>query len=344
MAVVKFAIIDSEGDVADASATQQIGLNQGGTASDLSATGGSNQIVRQNTVGGALTVSVLATGDLPTGIPATNIHDGSISNTEFGYLNNVSSNIQTQLDAKVDESLVITTTAPLTINGTTSADLSTGRTIAIPQANGSTDGFLDSADWTTFNSKQPGDAQLTEFAALSFVEGDLVTVDSASDIVRLAVGTIGQVLTSDGNGPVWDDPAMSDPASFFTADNDNGGTIVKGQCVYMKSDGDIDLARANATGTSILAGVVQDTSVTTGSPAKIQTDGKISQTTGAWDALTGGTGGLTPGAIYYMSVTTPGMLQTAVTVTGGQQVVKVLLALSATEALVLPQNRIKRVT
>ena len=34
-------------------------------------------------------------------IDATKIHDGSISNTEFGYLNNVSSNIQTQLDAKL---------------------------------------------------------------------------------------------------------------------------------------------------------------------------------------------------------------------------------------------------
>lgn len=33
-------------------------------------------------------------------IDATKIHDGSISNTEFGYLNNVSSNIQTQLDGK----------------------------------------------------------------------------------------------------------------------------------------------------------------------------------------------------------------------------------------------------
>ena len=33
-------------------------------------------------------------------IDATKIHDGSISNTEFGHLNGVSSNIQTQLDAK----------------------------------------------------------------------------------------------------------------------------------------------------------------------------------------------------------------------------------------------------
>ena len=32
-------------------------------------------------------------------IDATKIHDGTISNTEFGYLNGVSSNIQTQIDA-----------------------------------------------------------------------------------------------------------------------------------------------------------------------------------------------------------------------------------------------------
>ena len=29
------------------------------------------------------------------------IHDGTISNTEFGHLNGVSSNVQTQLDAKI---------------------------------------------------------------------------------------------------------------------------------------------------------------------------------------------------------------------------------------------------
>lgn len=36
---------------------------------------------------------------VPTGIPATNIADGSVSNTKFQYLNSLTSNIQTQLDA-----------------------------------------------------------------------------------------------------------------------------------------------------------------------------------------------------------------------------------------------------
>ena len=37
---------------------------------------------------------------LNSGIDAAKIHDGSVSNTEFGYLNTVSSNIQTQLNTK----------------------------------------------------------------------------------------------------------------------------------------------------------------------------------------------------------------------------------------------------
>lgn len=47
-------------------------------------------------------------GDLPTAIDAVKIADGTISNTEFQYLNNVSSNIQTQLDGKVASNVGIT--------------------------------------------------------------------------------------------------------------------------------------------------------------------------------------------------------------------------------------------
>jgi hypothetical protein len=41
---------------------------------------------------------------IATGIDATKIADGSVSNTEFQYLDGVTSNIQSQLDDKVDES------------------------------------------------------------------------------------------------------------------------------------------------------------------------------------------------------------------------------------------------
>jgi hypothetical protein len=64
-------------------------------------------------------------------IDATKIHDGTISNTEFGYLNNVSSNIQTQLDAKLVKANNL---SDLTSASTARTNLSLG-TIATQDAN-----------------------------------------------------------------------------------------------------------------------------------------------------------------------------------------------------------------
>jgi len=72
-------------------------------------------------------------------IAATKIHDGTISNTEFGYLNGVSSNIQTQMDTKATTAYVNDAVAGLrtriiaecatTANVDLSADLQNGDTI-----------------------------------------------------------------------------------------------------------------------------------------------------------------------------------------------------------------------
>jgi hypothetical protein len=52
---------------------------------------------------GLVTASAsLASSDMPTGIDAANIGSGAVSNTEFGYLDGVTSAIQTQLDNKKD--------------------------------------------------------------------------------------------------------------------------------------------------------------------------------------------------------------------------------------------------
>lgn len=50
-----------------------LGLSLGGTGADLSATGGANQIVRQNSLGAVFTVSALADADIPDTITLTNI-------------------------------------------------------------------------------------------------------------------------------------------------------------------------------------------------------------------------------------------------------------------------------
>jgi hypothetical protein len=52
--------------------------------------------------------AVVSNDKIATGIDAAKLGDGSVSNTEFQYLNGVNSAIQTQLDAKVDENAAIT--------------------------------------------------------------------------------------------------------------------------------------------------------------------------------------------------------------------------------------------
>lgn len=48
--------------------TGQLGLGRGGTAADLSATGGTSQVLRQSSAGAAITVSQLAASDLSNGV------------------------------------------------------------------------------------------------------------------------------------------------------------------------------------------------------------------------------------------------------------------------------------
>jgi hypothetical protein len=113
--------------------------------------------------------------------------------------------------------------------------------------------------------------------------------------------------------------------------NDNSGAITIGTPVYVKSNGNVDKAQANASGTVQVLGLVRDASISSSTSGVIQTDGVLSATTAQWDAVTGDSGGLTPGAAYYLSASTAGQLTTNAPTTAGQFVVRIGLALSSTE-------------
>jgi hypothetical protein len=66
-----------------------------------------------------------------------------------GTLSN-QTDLQNVLNLKADKTISITPNAPLTGGG----DLSANRTISINQSGASSDGFLSSTDWNTFNNKQ----------------------------------------------------------------------------------------------------------------------------------------------------------------------------------------------
>lgn len=80
--------------------TGTVPLARGGTGSNLAGSGGAGQVLKQTTAGGNISVASLTAADMPSGIDPAKISPGTISSTEFGYLNGVTSAIQTQLNAK----------------------------------------------------------------------------------------------------------------------------------------------------------------------------------------------------------------------------------------------------
>jgi hypothetical protein len=60
----------------------------------------------------------------------------------------------------------------------------------------------------------------------------------------------------------------------------------------------------------------------------------LTATTGQWDAVTGGSGGLVANTVYYLDAATAGKLTATAPTTAGQYVVEVGMALSTTELLI----------
>jgi hypothetical protein len=125
--------------------------------------------------------------------------------------------------------------------------------------------------------------------------------------------------------------------------NDNSGSITIGQAVYASGAGEVDLAQANASSTAWVLGLVRSTSIATEASGLIQTDGVLAATTEQWDAVTGGSGGLTAGTEYILNPDTAGRISPrSTTIDAGEYVVPVGRALSTTELEITLGPRFKR--
>lgn len=113
--------------------------------------------------------------------------------------------------------------------------------------------------------------------------------------------------------------------------NDNAGAIVIGTPVYTSGSGSVDKAKADALATVEVLGLVRDASIAATVSGNIQTDGVLSATTGQWDAITGQTGGLTVGAVYFLSAASAGQLTVTAPSAVGHFVARVGKAISETE-------------
>ena len=214
--------LDDKSDVGHTHAASDItsgtlGLARGGTGANLSATGGAGQVLKQTSSGANVSVAALSTSDLPTGISAANIGSGSVSNAEFGYLDGVTSAIQTQLDGKLSG------TVPISSGGTGATSAGAARTNLGAQAQSSA---------------------LDAIAGLSMAKGDIL-VHNGTQLTKMSPGTNGQLLSADS--------AQSTGLGWVTGSGGGSPTGTSNKVAYFNSSG----ALASTTNLSFVASNTQ---------------------------------------------------------------------------------------
>jgi hypothetical protein len=118
---------------------------------------------------------------------------------------------------------------------------------------------------------------------------------------------------------------------IFPRENANTGNLVMATPVYASGAGQVNKAQADSASTKDVLGLIADTLVAPSADGAVQSDGIFEATTGEWDAVTGGSGGLTAGTKYYLDPDTAGMLTDTVPSTQGDYVAMVGIAISTTE-------------
>lgn len=124
--------------------------------------------------------------------------------------------------------------------------------------------------------------------------------------------------------------AASSEVDVISLTNGGASAAPIGSPVYISAANNFALARANAGATARPIALVKDASIAASAGGFVQTDGVLEATTGEWDTITGQTGGLTPGALYFLSAATAGRLTTTAPVASGEYVVRVGIAVSTT--------------
>jgi hypothetical protein len=152
-----------------------------------------------------ITDAQVATG---ANINAAKLGTGVVDNTEFNYLNGVTSNIQTQLDAKqatITGGASTITSSNLTVSRALESNGS-GK-VAVSSVTSTELGYLSgvtSAIQTQFSNKQPLDAQLTDIAGLTPTDSNFIVGDGTNFVaesgatVRTSLG-LGSIATQDSN-------------------------------------------------------------------------------------------------------------------------------------------------
>lgn len=184
---------------------------QGAVSTVLSSNLAANRVVVSNTAG--------------------KIAASSITTTKLDYLNDVTGDLQAQIDAKeatlTKGNLTEATSSVLTITGGTAAIIGSGLTIQVQAAGAGQSGYLSTTDWNTFNNKLgtslasarvfvgngsnvatgvdvTGDIAMSNSGVVSISAGVIINADvhanAAIALSKLATVTASRVLGSDVSG------------------------------------------------------------------------------------------------------------------------------------------------
>lgn len=111
--------------------------------------------------------------------------------------------------------------------------------------------------------------------------------------------------------------------------NDESGAVVIGAPVYEDNNLGFKKAKADASGTSKVIGLVAQTSISNGVAGDVALSGALTfASTTQVDAIAGTTGGFTAGTTYYLDPATAGKITATAPTTAGQYVVEIGVALS----------------
>jgi hypothetical protein len=238
-----FCIVDGKGDAG----TNNVTINRNGSDTISGATSIVLNHDRQSVLlqyhAATTDWKILLNNLVPGEINATDIGAGTVDNTEFGYLDGVTSAIQTQLNNKQPLDATLTSLAGYNTNGIitqTAADTFAGRTItagstkiAVTNGDGvSGNPTIDAteANFTldniggTLGIAKGGTGQTTQTAAFDALAPTTTSGDTiyynGTDNVRLPIGSNGQVLGVSSGLPAWQDAASGGSGVNYIENDD----------------------------------------------------------------------------------------------------------------------------
>ena len=219
-------------------------------------------------VSGAIVIAAIAAGDLPTGIDVAKLAAGTVTNTVFGYLANVTSDIQTQLNGKQS-----TLTLPLSIaNGGTNSGTALSNNRAIVSSSGN---IVETASacgvGTVLNGGSPPNCTATPTIGTSLT---IPRIDSAGSLI-LNGATGGNVQLS-----------VNSTTAFTAA----AGLLTAAQRLEMSGQKITGLAPATASGDAL-----SYPWVTSNVSTAVATTTSLADTSGTYTDVTGATLSLTAG-------------------------------------------------